>query len=550
MFRRPPYVEPVLRTLVGGLTVCSAGLLYLRPEWAGFCLTLLLLLGVDLLQSGFTRYHVMEKLLERVGLRREQEELGELSRARAEAEARAEYLEKLNRMHEVQEKRIAHMAMHDALTGLPNRVQLESQVEQALEHARRGDFKVALLFIDLDNFKQINDVQGHKAGDELLVSMSALMRGCLREGDMLVRWGGDEFVVLLPDAPPMEGVRQVAERLMQAVRKAQPTGVSLSIGAALFPDDAVSSESLLVQADKALFFAKAQGRDNIQFYGTMRHSGQGYREFDLAARLVAAVHQGLLEVHYQPVVDARSGAVVGLEALSRWHDETYGLVGPSTFIPMAESLGLIRELGEQIMDQALACFSERLEQGRGLFLSLNVSNRQQVTDDFARTLRERVARYGVRPEQVKLEITESIALEGVSHASRFLHELSEAGFRLSIDDFGTGFSSLSQLHTLPVDELKIDMSFVRRIRTREGRAIIKAIVDMAHDLELMVVAEGVEDTETADLLRALGVELLQGYLFGQPLPLDKCERFLAEASAPAGKDEGSSPRHQALDAPA
>ena len=292
------------------------------------------------------------------------------------------------------------------------------------------------------------------------------------------------------------------------------------------PDDAVSTEALLVQADNALFFAKSQGRDNIQLHGDMHARGTAFQDFELTSRLVRAIRKGLVRVHYQPVVDAHSGEVVGVEALARWFDEKYGQVGPDTFIPMAEELGFIGELGERVLEQSLAWFSHHGRRDPGLCLSLNVSNRQQVSADFARTLIERVRHYGLRPGQVKLEITESIAMEEVASASRFLKELSEEGFLLSIDDFGTGFSSLSQLHTLPVDELKIDRSFVRRLRTREGRAIVKAIVDMAHHLELELVAEGVEDEETAELLRELGVERLQGFHFSRPLPAEECERLL------------------------
>ncbi|MET0405668.1 MAG: bifunctional diguanylate cyclase/phosphodiesterase [Cystobacter sp.] len=430
----------------------------------------------------------------------------------------------------LQEQRIFHMEMHDALTGLPNRARLESWVAEALGQARERGLKVGLLFLDLDHFKQINDIHGHRLGDELLLAVGHQLGGCLRDGGLLARWGGDEFVVLLPGLTHAELVREVGERLRQAVRRLRPAvrpdlRITASLGGAVFPEDAVDAETLFIQADKALDFAKSQGRDNTQLHGDMRSQARALRDFELCSRLAQAVRQAQIEVHYQPVVDARSGAVVGVEALARWKDEKYGQVGPDVFIPMAEELGLISELGEVMMERSLAWFSQRA--GRDdLRLSINVSNRQQVTSDFAGSLLERVRRHGIRPDQVKLEITESVAVEGVSAASRCLKELSAQGFLLSIDDFGTGFSSLSQLHTLPVDELKIDRSFVRRLRTREGRAIVKAIVDMAHDLGLVLVAEGVEDAETAELLRGLGVEMLQGYYFSRPLPPEECERFL------------------------
>ncbi len=434
---------------------------------------------------------------------------------------------------ELQEQRIHHLASHDVLTGLPNRSRFESWVEQALARAPQQQCRVALVFIDLDHFKQLNDAHGYRAGDALLLAVSQRLRDCLRESDWLARWGGDEFVVLLPEVRREDSPREVGERLRQAVRSLvleqwPQARLTSSIGVTVQTDECVSAGGLFTQAEQALFFAKAQGRDNVQVHGDMHDTGRAFRDFELASRLDRAIRQKLLTVHYQPVVDARSGAVVGVEALSRWCDEKYGQVGPDLFIPLAEQLGLIRELGEVMMEQSLAWFSPRAR-GGNLRLSINVSNRQQVTADFATSLIERVRRHGLRPEQVKLEITESIAMEGVASASGLLRTLSEEGFLLSIDDFGTGFSSLSQLHVLPVDELKIDRSFVRRLPTREGRAIVKAIVDMAHHLDLVLVAEGVEDAETAEMLRELGVEMLQGFHFSRPLAPDDCARLLDPA---------------------
>ena len=434
----------------------------------------------------------------------------------------------------LQQRRIAHMARHDALTGLPNRMELESRLDEALAGMRDTGGRVALFFLDLDHFKQVNELHGHKVGDALLRAVGERLRSCLPEEALLARWGGDEFVVLLPGVGAVEEVRQEAEGLLRSLRELPPRGwegapITASLGGALVPDDAVSAETLFVQADHALFFAKSQGRDNLQLHGEMNGLGPAYQDFELTSRLVRAIREGRMRPHFQPVVDARSGRVVGVEALARWDDEKYGPVGPDTFIPMAEELGLIDALGELMLEQSLRWFSQHAGRDPGLCLSINVSNRQQATPDFARKLVLWARQHGVRPEQVKLEITESIAVAEVVSASRFLKVLSEEGFQLSIDDFGTGFSSLSQLHALPVDELKIDRSFVRRLRTREGQAIVKAIVDMAHHLELELVAEGVEDEETAGVLRSLGVERLQGYLFSRPLAPEDCERLLRPA---------------------
>ena len=433
----------------------------------------------------------------------------------------------------VQEKRISHMAMHDALTNLPNRMYLDDRIAQAIIHANFAQSKFALLFIDLDNFKQINDLHGHKSGDQLLVDVSSILRASLRESDVLARWGGDEFVVLLPLMQDAEIARKVASGLMKKLqlnleKMYSDTYVTLSIGVAIFPDDADTAGDLLVQADKALFYAKSQGRNNIQLFGEMQASTPGYQDAEMTSRFAAAVKQGLLQVHYQPVMDATHYEnIVAVEALARWHDEKYGWVSPADFIPMAENLGLINEVGRQIFEQALHHFSQCSGVCANLKLALNVSKRQLVSDDFYHMIVSMVQSYGMNPGQIILEITESIAIQGVEQAKRHLQKLAVAGFTLSLDDFGTGFSSLSHVHELPFDEIKIDISFVRRIKTPEGRVLVKTIVDMGHAMQLALVAEGVEDKETADILREMGVEMLQGYYFSRPMPKENCANFIA-----------------------
>lgn len=441
-------------------------------------------------------------------------------------------LRDVTEMH-VQEKRISHMAMHDALTGLPNRLHLDGRIEDQIDQSSRAGSKFALLFIDLDNFKQINDLRGHKSGDQLLVDVSNILRDNLRETDVLARWGGDEFVVLLPLSHGKAFAKQVAEKLMNALRqglekKQTDAYVTLSIGIAVYPDDGSTAEELLVQADKALFYAKSQGRNNIQTFSELHTGVAGFEDADMIARFMNAVKQNQLQVYFQPVMDACDhGRVVGVEALARWHDEKLGWVSPVTFIPMAENMGLISEVGRQILEQALQHFSQRSSTCSEIKLAVNVSKRQLMSGDFYSMIMEMVPRYGMKPGQIKLEITESIALEGIEQAKAYLKRLSDAGFTLSLDDFGTGFSSLSHVHELPFDEIKIDISFVRRIKTAEGRVLVKTIVDMGHAMQLALVAEGVEDKETADILQAMGVEMLQGYFFSQPMPKERCASFVA-----------------------
>jgi diguanylate cyclase (GGDEF)-like protein/PAS domain S-box-containing protein len=642
---RQAYVEPAIRTIAGGFIVACGALIYLKPEWLLLWLAILFFVGFNLFQSGITKFCMMEKLLKKMHFRSELDEIRNLSRANAEAEARAAFYDTLGLLNEVvielssdgrlaflsdhwlmllgsgnrseadfmglpflsfinrqdrshlenqldallkgerdtmslrfrmmredlnehwvegkfalyrklgqvqgirgvlrdvteahtQEKRISHMAMHDALTGLPNRTYLDRRIGEAIEHADITGTKCALLFLDLDNFKRINDLHGHKTGDQLLVSVSAILRDSLRESDVLARWGGDEFVVLLPFSSSPEIVRKIASELMSRLqleleKQYSDTFVTLSIGIAVYPDDADTSEALLVQADKALFYAKSQGRNNIQMFGDMHLHAPGFEDAEMTSRFVAAVKQNQLQVYYQPVMDSCDhGRIVGVEALARWHDDKYGWVSPTTFIPLAENIGLINEVGRQVLEQALDHFSQCSGACTDLKLAVNVSKRQLMSVDFYPLLMETVRRYGIRPGQIKLEITESIALEGIERAKVYLQRLSDAGFTLSLDDFGTGFSSLSHVHELPFDEIKIDISFVRRIKTPEGRVLVKTIADMGHAMQLSLVAEGVEDQESAAILQEMGVGMLQGYHFSHPMAKEDCAGFIAGLGTP------------------
>lgn len=497
-----PYIEPAIRTIAGAfLLVCAYFALYhpeLRVYWLGF----LIFIAANLFQSGLTRFCLMEKILKRVGFRSEMDE-------------------------------IRTMALHDALTELPNRVLLERHIEQAIALARRSGKKVGMLFIDLDNFKQINDIQGHKSGDQLLVTVSRALQTKLRPYDILARWGGDEFVVVVPDLTEVEQARTVGEKLMHAVNHVlshdQQLQTTLSMGIAVFPNDADGTESLLIQADKALFHAKRQGRNNIQVFSEMREQGLGYLDTEITSRFTAAVKSQQLQVHYQPVVHATSHRPVSIEALARWKDESRGWISPGVFIPLAENMGLIEDVGRQVLEKSLAHYSLCPWKDR-IRLAINVSNRQLFSRSFLPSIIDLLTTYDIAPEHLKLEITESSALE-TDNAIHTLQTLADAGFYMSLDDFGTGFSSLSRLHDLPFDELKIDMSFVRRIKTEEGRIMLQTIVNMGKAMRLAIVAEGVEDKETADALRDMGVDFLQGYYFAKPMPQHELTQFFEPSTA-------------------
>ena len=431
----------------------------------------------------------------------------------------------------LQEKHITHMALHDALTRLPNRILLEDRLKIALRMATREKNKVGIGFIDLDHFKNVNDVLGHKFGDKLLVSIADNLRDTLRSVDTLARWGGDEFVVLLPSLDTMEDIRHVAEKLIKASRESlqiegQTLPVTFSMGFSIFPDDGDNIEVLLSQADRAMFYAKAQGRNMVQFFSDMTRKGLGKKELYIQSRLSAAITQRQIQAWFQPLVDSKTHKVVGLEALARWHDPELGWISPATFIPMAENLGLIAELGDLVLAHTLTMGRRLQDAGHELLLSVNISKRQLYMPDCAERLLRDTQIAGIEPGRVMLEITESVAMSEVDFAMDRLRSLHEVGFKLAVDDFGVGYSSLSQLHEMPVDELKIDISFTRRVMEPQGARLIQAIVGLAHALHISTVAEGVEDADTARILTGLGVHRLQGYHFGKPMPEQDFEDWL------------------------
>ncbi len=434
----------------------------------------------------------------------------------------------------LQEKRITQLALHDALTQLPNRILLEDHLHQAIARAQRSNSKVAMGFIDLDHFKHINDTLGHKAGDTVLVTLSKRLQAVLRGIDTLSRWGGDEFVVLLPDANNEGDIRRIAERLREAARESidldgVETKLTISIGFAVYPDDANSAETLMSVADHTMFHAKSVGRNNVQFFQDIHNKSLDKENVLLQTRLSRAIHEKTLQVFYQPIFDAGTGQVVSLEALARWHDEQNGWIGPDIFIPMAEHLGIIHELGEQIFDHTLERLKGWRESNLPVQASVNISRAQLFAPAFVEKLKQKVAQYGLTPQDLVLEITESVALLDLSYESRRLNELHDAGFTIAIDDFGTGYSALSQLHSMPVDILKIDTSFTSRLNTEDGRRIVQAIVQMADALSLKMIVEGVENAETAHYLQTLGVTHMQGNYFSEALPAGLCQMVL-EAS--------------------
>jgi diguanylate cyclase (GGDEF)-like protein/PAS domain S-box-containing protein len=435
--------------------------------------------------------------------------------------------------HKQAEERIEFMAHHDALTGLPNRILLRDRFEHALAMAVRSRSRVAMLFLDLDNFKRVNDTLGHAAGDQLLLEVVARLSRSTRESDTISRQGGDEFLLLLNDIPDMETVERIASEILVAM--SDPVEISgyelnssCSIGVAIYPDDGDDFDSLLQKADTAMYNAKAAGRNTYRFFDEHMNQ-QAHEHLLLQNRLQQALFRAEFYLHYQPQLDIESGSVVGVEALLRWHNPELGEVGPARFIPVAEDCGLIVPIGAWVLEQA--CRQAQAWRQAGwpeLSMSVNLSALQFRRAGLIETVAGALQRSGLPPHLLELELTESILLQDVENNLEIVRQLKALGVQLSIDDFGTGYSSLSYLKRFAVDRLKIDRSFVRDISTDpDDAAIVRAVIQLARSLRLGVIAEGVETPEQLAFLREEGCEEVQGYLFSRPLAPAALQAFLS-----------------------
>ncbi len=435
------------------------------------------------------------------------------------------------------ERKLEHLALHDALTGLPNRALFREQITQAMAQTHRTGAPFALIYLDLDRFKNVNDTLGHPAGDGLLKEVAARLRATLRETDTIARLGGDEFAVLVCDFERAEGAAIVARRILRALAEpfqfdGHEIHTSASLGLTLFPADAADADTLLRNADLALYQSKHAGRNRLCFF-----SGEMDREVRartvMEADLRSALERNELFLLYQPLVKLPGGKPVGVEALVRWRHPAAGVVPPGQFIPVAEESGLIVPLGEWVLRQACRQLRTWQERGVELRVSVNVSPIQVRHDGFVETVAGVLADTGVNAAGLELELTEAILMQDIQAGSRLLARLRQMGIRLSIDDFGTGYSSLNYLHKLPADTLKIDQSFVRDIGKNacEG-SIVKAIIDLGHDIGMSVLAEGVETEAQRDYLVRHGCDEAQGYLFSRPVPAEEIDRLLQRSSGP------------------
>ncbi len=440
--------------------------------------------------------------------------------------------------------RMRHMAYYDSLTSLPNRRLFSEQLDLLLRMAKREGDKLALLFLDLDNFKRINDSLGHSAGDLLLREVGQRLAGCVRDSDLVAsnvelgaridvsRLGGDEFTVVLNRLDQVESAGPIAQRLLDALSRpvileGHEVVVTPSIGIAVAPGDAEDVEGLLKAADTAMYHAKSLGKNNYVFYHSEMDSA-GIERLKLETDLRRAVERDELVLYYQPQIDTRNGTVVGAEALLRWEHPVHGLVSPAVFIPLAEEMGLIGELGEWALREACRQLNAFAAEGIKLpMVAVNVSALQFNTG-FIGKVKEVLRDTGVHPASLQLELTEGVVMADASAIVQGLQELEELGVRLAIDDFGTGYSSLSYLSRFPLDELKIDRSFVIKSHESENDAsLVIAIIALARSLNLRLVAEGVETREQYAFLTGNGAHVIQGYLFSKPVPADELRPLLA-----------------------
>jgi len=447
------------------------------------------------------------------------------------------------------EDQILFLAYYDGLTRLPNRALFMERLNQSLANAQRQGRTLAMLFLDLDRFKRINDTLGHSVGDRLLQAVSERLKKCLRstdtiargdplaQSDSVARLGGDEFIVTISDIARGEDAARIARRIIESM--AEPfkleeheVFVTGSIGISLFPHDGADVETLLKNADSAMYHAKDAGRGNYQFYNKSMNAS-AFQRLALENAMRKALERGEFMLYYQPQVDLDTGTIFGAEALIRWKHPDLGMVSPADFIPLAEETGLILPIGEWVVRTAAAQGKAWQDAGHGpLIVAVNLSGRQFRQQQLVHTVEDALKATGFDPKCLELEITESILVQSVEETINSLKNLRKMGPRISVDDFGTGYSSLTYLKRFPIDTLKIDQSFTRDIGTDPGdAAITAAIIAMAEGLKMAVIAEGVETEEQRDCLLARRCRLMQGYLFSKPLPAEQFKALLEKQSA-------------------
>jgi diguanylate cyclase (GGDEF)-like protein len=432
------------------------------------------------------------------------------------------------------EEKIIHMAYHDGLTNLPNRLQFDQRLKESFEEAERTGARMAIIFFDLDRFKVINDTLGHYVGDQLLQYLSQKLKVYVKEKDLVARFGGDEFIILLTNIAHIDEAAQFAKGIPDILKEPflfedQELFVTASIGISLYPDDGTDPETLLKNADIAMYRSKEKGGNSYQYYHPEMNKRSMHR-LSLEINLRKALERNEFKVYYQPFVDLRNGKIFGMEALVRWHHPEWGMISPAEFIPLAEETGLIIPIGNWVLKQS--CLQNKQWQRAGfpsLRVSVNISAIQFHQPQFVQIIEETLEETGLDPTLLCLEITENVAMTNVPYIIETMQKLRTLGVFISIDDFGTGYSSFSYLKRFRVHTLKIDQSFIRDVTSdEENAAIVTALIAMAQQLKIKSLAEGVETQEQLDFLISQGCDEIQGYVFSKPIPANEFQYLLQE----------------------
>jgi diguanylate cyclase (GGDEF)-like protein len=455
-----------------------------------------------------------------------------------ELEAANQELEKAKQNAELVAKRMEYHAHHDGLTGLPNRILLNDRINKALSHARREQSRMALLFLDLDRFKIINDSLGHAVGDQLLRVISRRLGNCVREEDTVARLGGDEFMVLLPRISGSSDAGRIARKIIDCLINpiscnGHELHITTSVGISIYPHDGTDAVTLIKHADISMYRAKELGRNKAIYYTAEMNAGSR-KQLALENNLRQAAEKGQFKLFYQPKIDIFRNTIVGVEALLRWKHPTMGMISPMEFIPVAEDSGLIIPIGEWVLNTAFTQLKQWHQAGySNLGMAVNISSAQLSRPGLEDVVAKALQATGVAAGMVELEITENAAMENLEPAIAILEKLKDIGVTIAMDDFGTGYSSLSYLRQLPVDVVKIDQSFVREIPdSHEDVLIAQAIIAMTQSLNLSLVVEGIENVKQLNFFRQQGCNIVQGFLFSKPVEADEILRMLAAQSAP------------------